>query len=563
VFLHLPVARSKPVRTLFFATAIVTVGLLIWINELRGSASLHGMSAIFFTLFAYFDFRATMWMLLVLVLVLLVPARPGMRRVLTWSGEHPILIAIVTSAVMSAGALLVYRAHPLAMDEYSVLFQSQAFAAGHLTGQFPAGLLDWLIPRGFQNYFLNVSRESGAVASAYWPGFALLLTPFTWLGVPWACNPVLSGLTVIVMHRLALRLFGTVESAGLTILLTVASPVFFADGISYYSMTAHMLFNGVYTLLLLDPSRRRLILAGLVGSIALCLHNPVPHMLFALPWIVWFATREGGIKNLSWLAVGYIPLCVLLGVGWFWFSSDLIHQGVAATTDAGADALAKVGGAFGFPSGALLLARIVALAKIWLWAVPGLIILACIGAWKWRDNAHVTLLVASAIATFVGYFFVPMDQGHGWGFRYFHSAWLVLPLLGAAALAPRPGANAPEPETNTDEMRAFVVASALLTLLIGVGVRGSQIREFMDDQLTQLPAYEGTENRVLFIDPTFAFYGYDLIQNDPFLRGNVTRMLSAGTEKNSKVMQQLHPTFRRVYADRYGEVWSAGSASGQ
>jgi hypothetical protein len=560
VFLHLPVAHSKAVRTLFFTTALVTVGLMMWINTLRSSGDMHGLAPIFFILFAYFDFRATMWMLLILVALIFVPARPGMRRVLTWIGEHPMSIAIVTTGVMCAGALLVYRAHPLAMDEYAPLFQSQAFAAGHLTGQFPAGLLDWLIPRGFQDFFLNVSKASGAVASAYWPSFALLLTPFTWLGVPWACNPVLSGLTVIVMHRLALKLLGNVESAGLAVLLTIASPVFFADGISYYSMTAHMLFNGVFALLLLEPTPRRLMVAGVAGSIALTLHNPVPHMLFAAPWIVWLATREQGVQKLASLAAGYLPLCLLLGVGWFWLSSELIHQGVVAA-DAQADGLAKVSSAFALPSATVFLARAIGLAKVWLWAVPGLLILACMGGWKWRHDIHCRLLAASAIATLLGYLFVWADQGHGWGFRYFHSAWLVLPLLGAAALTPPPVPSDRTVATTDDEMNSFVVASALLMLVVGVSVRGAQIRDFMTDHLNQLPAYAGSEKRVMFLDAAHSFYGQDLVQNDPFLRGNMVRMLSAGPDQNAKLMSQLRPDFRKVYSDYHGEVWSAGPAA--
>ena len=322
MFLHLPVARSSRVRNLFVATALITIGLMLWIELLRSSGGTHGLTPIFFALFTYFDWRATMWMLGTLVVLLLIPAWPRARSLLTWIGEHATVTALLSTAVMCVGALTVYRAHPLSMDEYAPVFQSQAFAAGHLTGQFPPGLFDWLVPKGFQNYFLNVSHTTGAVASSYWPAFALLLTPFTWLGIPWACNPVLSGLTVLVIHRLALKLFDSVETAGLAVLFTLASPVFFADGISYYSMTGHMLFNGVFVLLLLEATPWRLIAAGVAGSIALTLHNPVPHMLFAAPWIVWLATRERGVQKLAWLALGYLPLCLLLGVGWFWFSAD-------------------------------------------------------------------------------------------------------------------------------------------------------------------------------------------------------------------------------------------------
>ena len=61
-------------------------------------------------------------------------------------------------------------------------------------------------------------------------------------------------------------------------------------------------------------------------------------------------------------------------------------------------------------------------------------ILAVVGALRWRRDALCRLLTASALLTLFGYFLVPVDQGHGWGYRYFHSAWMALPLLATAAL---------------------------------------------------------------------------------------------------------------------------------
>src|SRR5262249_10572352 len=151
------------------------------------------------------------------------PQSEAVRSLLRWVGGHPNEIAFVTTVALSAGALLIYQNHPLAMDEYTQLFQSRVFAAGRLHGDFPPELMDWLIPPGFQNYFLFVSKQTGAVASAYWPSFALLLAPFSLLGIPWACNPVISGLTVIAVHRLASKLFNEPEAAGLAVLLTLAS----------------------------------------------------------------------------------------------------------------------------------------------------------------------------------------------------------------------------------------------------------------------------------------------------------------------------------------------------
>src|SRR3984957_11528493 len=245
-----PVVPSAGPRTLFLVGAMVTTAILAWTYQMRLTGNLHGLATIFFVLFADGDYPGTVCALLVLVGALFGFRNFPARRVVQWAGDQPLVVVVITALLLAVGTLTIYHNHPLSMDEYAAYFQSRVFAAGQLHGRFPVPLLDWLIPRGFQNYFLNVSRATGSVAEAYWPGFSLLLTPFTWARVPWLCNPVISALTLLVIHRLALEMFDNSEAAGFALLLTIASPVIFANGISYYAMPAHLLANSVFALLL-------------------------------------------------------------------------------------------------------------------------------------------------------------------------------------------------------------------------------------------------------------------------------------------------------------------------
>lgn len=547
---NLPVVRSAPARALFLISAGVTVALLLWSHALGFRDRPAGISPIFYQLFVTQDCDAAACALFILIIAALVPQSWRVPRILAYVSANPGKLAAASLIVLAAGCLLLYHNHPLSMDEYSQFFQSQVFAAGHLTGAFPPALINWLIPERFQNYFLSVSHTTGAVASHYWPSFALLMTPFTWAGVPWACNATITVLTLLVIYRLGLQLYGERESAALAVLLSAASPVLFANGISYYSMPAHLLANAVYALLLLEPTNRRAWLAGLVGSIALTLHNPVPHMLFALPWIAWLAWRPDRLRLLGCLLAGYAPLCLVLGFGWYWFNGHLAGTMSAVQAVGGASLLIKE---LHLPEPDTLQARGMALAKIWLWAVPGLLVLAAAGAWKFRRHTGCKLLLASAISTFIGYLFVRLDQGHGWGFRYFHSAWLALPLLAAGALRSGPPGTAGHFES--PHARTFVVACALLTLVFGVGQRAYQIRHFITEDLRQVPAYVGSEPRVIIIDPTRASYGEDLVQNDPLMRSSVIRLVSHGLEADARLMSEYFPGYRRAVADPHGEVW--------
>jgi len=567
VLSRFPVVLSAGPRTLFLVGAIVTTAILLWTHQLRQSGDMHGLAPSFFVLFADNDYPGTVCALLILGGALFGSRYFPARRFVRWAGDQPLVIAITTASLLALGTLVIYHNHPLAMDEYAAYFQSRVFAAGELHGRFPAPQLDWLIPRGFQDYFLNVSRTTGSVAEAYWPGFALLLTPFTWAGVPWLCNPVLSALTLLVMHRLALEMFDDREAAGFALLLTIASPVIFANGISYYSMPAHLLANSVFALLLVRPTPLRAAAAGVVGSLALTLHNPVPHMLFAAPWLGWVATRQGGMRLFASLIAGYLPLCVLLGLGWFLFSGHLLREGLISAVGPAAplDRFQQMIEIFSLPDATVVLARFIGIAKTWVWAVPGLMILAAAGAVRWRQDALCRLFTASALLTLFGYFLVPVDQGHGWGYRYFHSAWMVLPLLATASLF-RPArirsTASSRPRLFEDgETKNFVATCVLLTLVLGVGFRAWQVEAFMARDVSQVPQYMGTERRVVILDGRHSFYGADLVQNDPWLRRNEIRMWSHGAAADERMMAQYYPELHRVYSDRYGTVWSRASGS--
>ncbi len=296
-----------------------------------------------------------------------------------FAAAHPWRVAAGAFALFCLGALYVYRAYPLSMDEYAALFQAQVFAAGRLAGRFPPDLLDALLPRFPPGYFLTASRATGEVSSTYWPGFALVLAPFAWLDIPWAVNPAISALALPVVHRLAASVSGSREAAGWAVLLTLASPVFIVSAMSYYSMPAHLLCSALYALLLLKPTAPRALLAGLIGSIALVLHNPVPHLLFAAAFVIWLLFRRSPVAVFAALLAGYLPLVALLGFGWQQHL-DMLAAAPGAAAAAAADAApaaavslfdrmwTQLATLVTLPRPAIIEARIAGLSKVWTWA---------------------------------------------------------------------------------------------------------------------------------------------------------------------------------------------------
>src|SRR5690348_15567045 len=136
-------------------------------------------------------------------------------------GRNPWPVAAIFFALLCAAMFGVVHNHPLAGDEHLALFQSRAFAAGHLTGRFPPDLVFRLVPAIYQWRWLVISETTGTVAAIYWPGFSLLLVPFDVIGAPWACNPLLASLSLVLMARIAARVTGFPQAAGWTLLLAL------------------------------------------------------------------------------------------------------------------------------------------------------------------------------------------------------------------------------------------------------------------------------------------------------------------------------------------------------
>jgi hypothetical protein len=310
-------------------------------------------------------------------------------------------------------------------------------------------------------------------------------------------------------------------------------------------MQAHLAANLVFVALLLRPSTNRAFAAGLVGSLALILHNPVPHALFAIPWVVALAFQSDRRRHLVPLIIGYVP-GMALGIGWLLFR---------AATGSGAVSLAAMNGVasgvFAWPCAVLLNARVAAFVKMCVWAMPTLFALASMGCVLRRSDPRVRLLASSAILTFAAYLFVRFDQGHGWGYRYFHSAWGVVPILAGCAMADRPQVNA--------RLISFAGATAILSVLFLIPLQAGQIERFISQHLAQLAPASRPGNNVYFIHPLGGFYVADMIQFDPLLRNKDLLLVSHGALLDMQLMQRNWPGAVKVSGGRTADQWYLGS----
>ena len=208
-------------------------------------------------------------------------------------------------------------------------------------------------------------------------------------------------------------------------------------------------------------------------------------------------------------------------------------------------------GLFTWPSDYLLLARNAALIKLWVWSSPLLIILAVYGAILTRISL-LRHLVACALFTLLAYYLIRFDQGLGWGYRYFHPAYIVLPLLATAALL-----HLERHGLHRRQWQTLGPALALSGLLLLIPLHASQMEQRVASARAQMPPH--IEGRGLYL---FSGKGYcqglrcDLLQNDPLLRGDVYLIKRPYDNLNEAYILNIFPGARLSDQNEYGRSYT-------
>jgi hypothetical protein len=243
-----------------------------------------------------------------------------------------------------------------------------------------------------------------------------------------------------------------------------------------------------------------------------------------------------------------LPIGLSVGIGWPMALAHLTPHVAAATEPLLQLAAHKLSAAFSWPDWTMVRARLKATAKIWLWSAPGLPLLALAGLR--HASKPLWLLAASAMLTYGVYWLVPFDQGHGWGYRYFHTAWGALPLLAASFLARPRIARAGE-----SGWWAWAGGLALASLVLGNGLRFAQVHAIIGAHLAQVIPAPEQGRWITFVSLNRGMYTWDRIQNMPG-ESRILTLMSFGPEADTIWMGKRFPRAQRVISDNRGSLWA-------
>ncbi len=419
---------------------------------------------------------------------------------------------IVGCGVAWAGASLVCRNFPLAMDEFMAEFDARILAAGKLLASVAP---DWraYVP-ALQPIFRLELPENAYWASSYLPMNAAIRAVFVLAGAPALEGVALAGVAMIALVGVARRLWPDRPDAALVgVLLLVGSPQFLITAMTPYAMTAHLAFNMVWLWLFLRDTRASHVAAAGVAFVASGLHQVVFHPLFAAPFVgsLLIARR--------WkLAAYYVVVYGLIGLFWvlYWtFVIRAVHVPMVQSADVGMlNFIDRIAAMINVSLGGLLLMGL-NLLRFLAWQSPLVIPLALVGLLSRQgERATMVCLAAGIVLTLAVVQVLMPFQGHGWGYRYLHGFLGSLSLMAAQGWIALAGPGPQRPRASVLALAASLVVSFLVVL----PWHAYQVRAFVTPYTAAVEAIEHSGAAAVIVDPTDIWYGQDLVRNDPFLR---------------------------------------------
>ncbi len=219
------------------------------------------------------------------------------------------VLALGLVALAAFAAQWCFAANPQLVDEIAQLFQARVFLAGRLAAPAPEDpafflfLHTWITPAGWVSQFP--------------PGHAALLAVGMGAGAEWLVNPVLGGLSLLLVHALARKWYGP-RVALLAAFLWAASGWVVAMSATYMNHASAAFFALAAWVLALgdrNPPAARLALAGSALA-AMGIIRPLDAAAAAVPVTLGLLTHRRW-RGLAIVGAGSVPLLLVLGyVNW-------------------------------------------------------------------------------------------------------------------------------------------------------------------------------------------------------------------------------------------------------
>ena len=405
------------------------------------------------------------------------------------------IIAASVFAIAVIGTTLVCHDYALSADEYMADFQARIFLRGKVTAEVPA---EWLpVVRRIKPTFADYLPATHSWKSAYLPVYAAMRAVFQSISLQSFLNPLLDAVSLVALFGAARNIWPTREqNAFVAVGLLATTSQFLVMAMTSYSMPAHLALNTIWLWLYSAPDRRRFYIAPFIGLLAIGLHQPIVHALFVAPFLLRMVLQR------RWRDVLIFGLIYFAGcAGWFAWRLHYSPPSALATASF-----------FRLLNPSMLVIQPMDLLLVIGWSSLATPLLAALGLRRiFQERPIVQDAAVSCLLTFGFYVFFYLDQGNGWGYRYFHgtlACLIVVAIAGWESLVKLLGAL---------RAKQFLVAGITASVAIQLPLRCFQVEAYIRPFAQTSEVIRASKVEIVGINPFDAWYSADLVRNDPFL----------------------------------------------
>lgn len=379
------------------------------------------------SLTAFFLARQDRWLLLLgMVLLAAASVRLGGRRAFRVPAAPTLVIgASLLLLACLVGHFLVLAGYDMSRDEQMATFDAAVFAKGHLVEQLPAF---WRNKADALNtLFMYPAAHRAAWISSYLPFNAAMRALFGLIATPALTGPVMTAVGLVALWGCARRIWPhDRELPVVALLLYLGSGQVIVTGMTAYAMPAHLALNLVWLWLFLRRLWWADVAALAIGFVAVGLHQPLLHPMFAGP-LLCLPLLERDWRRATLFAIGYAAI----GAFWLWWPDwiwTLTQAGVSAPRPDDVGFLGRLATTL-FSSGSGRFANMLGnMLRFFAWQHILLLPLLLLAGQAVRRNRMAGALAGGILLTILVMATILSYQGHGFGYRYLHG------LIGNAIL---------------------------------------------------------------------------------------------------------------------------------
>ncbi len=456
--------------------------------------------------------------------------------------RHEPMVGSLRVAIAAAGcmALIAFAGHywilsgyDMSRDEQMATFDAVVFGRRGVAALLPEL---WRAHSDVLNtVFMYRADPRAAWISDYLPLNAALRAIVGAFATPALTGPLMTLIGGLALWSCARRIWPEDrEPAVVGLLLYIGSAQILANGMTAYAMPGHLALNLVWLRLFLQRRIWSDAMALVVAFVAVGLHQPIMHPLFAAP-VLSLLLLERSWRRAALYFAGY------LAIGYFWYlwptwMASIVQMAPPAGGSGTADYLNRLTAALAKDNDLRAADMASNLLRFVAWGPVLLLPLAMVGLGAVRRDRLAAALAGSIALTIVVMTVILPYQGHGFGYRYLHG------LIGNAILLALFGWKSMP--ADLPRWRPLLIRTTLAGVVVLLPVQMWMAHAFYAPSARISKQIDRMDADYVVIGGNDAPFATDLVVNPPYLDRRPLRLLRE--EMDPVLMRTLCASSARI-----------------